>query len=313
MASDTFGPKTSLRAAQCHSVGDAAGTSGSASHRRSRPASLSQDLGIDGRRKILRDDADQAAMRIRPCCGWRRATSTTGRPNTAESDLLLLSALRFGDFARPPRGARLQATPQAQRTGSLRILLALGRGVPNEGGRSFPQTPETGQACVGDQLARQWQLIQRLAKQQAPERHLDDLAEELEVREVAPCTAISTHSCYAGFPVVSEKRDGRTYYRFLDSFRLGDVPFTPGRSAGPGLRRGSAANVLEGTVFHDSIGSALGEDPRQSRPGTFGEYLARLGRVLPCPAGAPQELRALSRHHPARSTMRSMAQRDRPA
>ena len=32
---------------------------------------------------------------------------------------------------------------------------------------------------------------------------------------------------YAGFPVVSEKCDGRVYYRFLETFRLGDVPFTP--------------------------------------------------------------------------------------
>jgi predicted DNA-binding transcriptional regulator YafY len=84
--------------------------------------------------------------------------------------------------------------------------------------------------------------------------------------------------------VVSEKRDGRVYYRFLESFRLGDVPFTPDEilalAFGEDLLR-----VLEGTVFHDSIRSAL----RKIRAGLgpeLAEYLGRLGesfRVLPGP------------------------------
>ena len=61
---------------------------------------------------------------------------------------------------------------------------------------------------------------------------------------------------YAGFPVVSERRDGRVFYRFLDTFRVGDVPFTPDEilalAFGEDLLR-----VLEGTVFQDSIASAL--------------------------------------------------------
>jgi predicted DNA-binding transcriptional regulator YafY len=89
---------------------------------------------------------------------------------------------------------------------------------------------------------------------------------------------------YAGFPVVSEKRDGRTYYRFLDSFRLGDVPFTADEvlalAFGEDLLR-----TLEGTVFHDSIRSAL-RKIRASLGPELSEYLARLGesfRVLPGP------------------------------
>ena len=77
----------------------------------------------------------------------------------------------------------------------------------------------------GDQLARQWQLIQRLAKSRGG-AHLDALAEELG------CVRRTLYRdldalMFAGFPVVSEKRDGRVYYRFLETFRLGDVPFTP--------------------------------------------------------------------------------------
>ena len=89
---------------------------------------------------------------------------------------------------------------------------------------------------------------------------------------------------YAGFPVVSEKRDGHVYYRFLDSFQLGDVPFTADEilalAFGEDLLRS-----LEGTVFHDSIRSALGKIRAGLGP-ELGAYLERLGesfRVLPGP------------------------------
>jgi len=109
----------------------------------------------------------------------------------------------------------------------------------------------------GDQLARQWQLIQRLAKSRSGAA-LDDLAEELG------CVRRTVYRdldalMFAGFPVVSERREGRVYYRFLDTFRLGDVPFTP-----------------------DEI-LAL----------AFSEDLLR-----PRATGTAQELRAVSRHDP---------------
>ena len=70
----------------------------------------------------------------------------------------------------------------------------------------------------GDQLARQWQLIQRLANSRAG-LHLDQLAEELG------CVRRTVYRdldalMFAGFPVVSEKRDNRSYYRFVDTFQL---------------------------------------------------------------------------------------------
>ena len=98
---------------------------------------------------------------------------------------------------------------------------------------------------------------------------------------------------YAGFPVVSERRDGRVFYRFLDSFGLGDVPFTPDEVLalvfGEDLLR-----PLEGTVFHDSIRSALDEDPRRARP--RGGGLRRRGsasRSASCP-GPTSATRAIA-------------------
>lgn len=134
----------------------------------------------------------------------------------------------------------------------------------------------------GDQLARQWQLIQRLAKSRSGVP-LDSLAEDLG------CVRRTVYRdldalMFAGFPVVSEKRDGRAHYRFLESFRLGDVPFTPDEVLALAFSE-DLLRTLEGTVFHDSIHSALGKIRAGLGP-ELSEYLARLAgsfRVLPGP------------------------------
>ncbi|HKJ24759.1 MAG TPA: HTH domain-containing protein, partial [Myxococcota bacterium] len=134
----------------------------------------------------------------------------------------------------------------------------------------------------GDQLARQWRLIQRLAKSRAGATP-DDLADDLG------CVRRTVYRdldalMYAGFPVVSEKRDGHVYYRFLESFAIGDVPFTPDEvlalAFGEDLLR-----TLEGTVFHDSVQSALAKIRAGLSP-ELSHFLERLGesfRVLPGP------------------------------
>jgi len=142
----------------------------------------------------------------------------------------------------------------------------------------------------GDQLARQWQLIQRLAKSRAG-CGLDELVDDLG------CVRRTIYRdldalMFAGFPVISEKRDGRSYYRFLDTFSLGDVPFTPDEILALAFSE-DLLRILEGTVFHDSIASAL----RKIRAGLspeLAEYLARLGesfRVLPGPHKSYAHLR----------------------
>lgn len=134
----------------------------------------------------------------------------------------------------------------------------------------------------GDQLARQWQLIQRLAKSRSG-IGLDELASELD------CVRRTVYRdldalMYAGFPVTSEKRDSRVFYRFLESYRLGDVPFTPDELLALAFSE-DLLRVLEGTVFHDSIASALAKIRAGLGP-ELTNYLSRLTdafRVLPGP------------------------------
>jgi len=159
----------------------------------------------------------------------------------------------------------------------------------------------------GEQLSRQWQLIQRLGHSRYG-AGLDELAGELG------CTRRTVYRDldalqYAGFPVVSEKRDGRVFYRFLDSFRLGDVPFTTDEilalAFGEDLLR-----TLEGTVFHESIRSAM-KKIRATLSPELAEYLERLGdafRVLPGPhkryASQRETIQQLNQAVLARKTVR---------
>jgi len=134
----------------------------------------------------------------------------------------------------------------------------------------------------GDQLARQWQLIQRLASSRSGVG-LDDLARDLE------CVRRTIYRdldalMYAGFPVVSERRDGRVYYRFLESFKLDHVPFTPDEILALAFSE-DLLQTLEGTVFHDSIHSALAKIRAGLGP-ELSSYLTRLTesiRVMPGP------------------------------
>ncbi len=134
----------------------------------------------------------------------------------------------------------------------------------------------------GDQLARQWLLIQRLARSRAG-IGLDELAQELDCVRRTVYRDLDALQ-YAGFPVLSEKREGRVYYRFLDSFRLGDVPFTSDEILALAFSE-DLLRTLEGTVFHDSIHSALAKIRAVLSP-DLASYLAKLGqsfRVLPGP------------------------------
>ena len=134
----------------------------------------------------------------------------------------------------------------------------------------------------GDQLARQWRLIQRLARSRFGVG-LDELASDLE------CTRRTVYRdldalMYAGFPVTSEKRDTRVYYKLLDEFQLGDVPFTPDELLALAFSE-DVLQTLEGTVFHDSIHSALGKI-RASLGPELAEFLGRFReafQVVPGP------------------------------
>ena len=134
----------------------------------------------------------------------------------------------------------------------------------------------------GDQLSRQWQMIQRLARSRGGVG-LEELAEELG------CVRRTVYRdldalMYAGFPVTSEKRDGKAYYRFLETFQMGQVPFTPDELLALAFSE-DLLKTLEGTVFHDSIRAALTKIRAGLGP-ELSAYLERLSdgfRVLPGP------------------------------
>lgn len=128
----------------------------------------------------------------------------------------------------------------------------------------------------GDQLARQWQLIQLLARRRYGVG-LEDLAAELGVVRRTVYRDLDALQ-FAGFPVTSEKRDGRVYYRLLESFKLGDAPFTADEVLALAFS-GDLLRTLEGTVFHDSIRSALAKI-RSSLGPELNAFLTRLSEAI---------------------------------
>jgi len=142
----------------------------------------------------------------------------------------------------------------------------------------------------GDQLARQWQLIQLLARSRAGVG-IDRLVDELE------CTRRTLYRDldalrYAGFPVIDEKRDGRVFYKFIEKYGLGDAPFTPDEVVALALSA-DLLSVLEGTLFYDSIQSALNKLRANLGPEVT-EYLGTLRdslRVIPEPHKSYSESR----------------------
>jgi predicted DNA-binding transcriptional regulator YafY len=159
----------------------------------------------------------------------------------------------------------------------------------------------------GDQLARQWKLIQLLAKARYGVA-LDALAEELGCNRRTVYRDLDA-LMFAGFPITSGRRDGRVFYRVIEGFRLGDTPFTPDELLALGFSE-DLLRSLEGTVFHDSIESALAK-VRASLGPELAAFLARLResfRVLPGPhknyADLADVIRALNQAVLERRTVR---------
>jgi len=159
----------------------------------------------------------------------------------------------------------------------------------------------------GEQLSRQWKLIQLLAKARYGVV-ADSLADELECNRRTIYRDLDA-LMFAGFPITSERRDGRVFYRVIEGFKLGDTPFTPDELLALGFSE-DLLRSLEGTVFHDSIQSALAKIRASLGPELAG-FLTRLResfRVLPGPhknyADLADVIRALNEAVLARRTVR---------
>ncbi|MBW2241313.1 MAG: WYL domain-containing protein [Deltaproteobacteria bacterium] len=146
----------------------------------------------------------------------------------------------------------------------------------------------------GDQLARQWRLIQRLTRSHYGVG-LDDLAGDLEVTRRTVYRDLDA-LMYAGFPVTSEKRDGRVFYRLYESFELGDAPFTADEVLALAFGE-DLLGILQGTVFHDSIRSAMAKVRASLGPEltAFLEQLRNSFRIQPGPHKKYDELRDVIR------------------
>lgn len=146
----------------------------------------------------------------------------------------------------------------------------------------------------GDQLARQWRLIQRLARSHYGVG-LDELALDLEVTRRTIYRDLDA-LMYAGFPVTSEKRAGRVFYRLYESFELADAPFTADEVLALVFAEDLLA-ILEGTVFHDSIRSAMAKVRASLGPEliSFMERLQQGFRILPGPHKRYDQLRDVIR------------------
>ena len=116
----------------------------------------------------------------------------------------------------------------------------------------------------GEQLSRQWKLIQLLAKARYGVV-ADSLAGELACNRRTVYRDLDA-LMFAGFPITSERRDGRVFYRVIDGFRLGDTPFTPDELLALGFSE-DLLRVLEGTVFHDWHVEGLANVEAAARPG----------------------------------------------
>jgi predicted DNA-binding transcriptional regulator YafY len=159
----------------------------------------------------------------------------------------------------------------------------------------------------GDQLARQWRLIQLLGRRRYGVG-LDEAAEELECNRRTVYRDLDALQ-YAGFPVTSEKRDGRVFYRLLESFELGEAPFTTDELIALAFS-GDLLKALEGTVFHDSIQSALAKIRASLGPELAGflSHLKEHFSVLPGPhkrySDASETIRSLNEAMLAQRTVR---------
>jgi predicted DNA-binding transcriptional regulator YafY len=129
----------------------------------------------------------------------------------------------------------------------------------------------------GDQLARQWKIVQIMLTSRMG-KSAGDLAAELDCH---PRTVYRDLSALqeAGFPIYTEKVDGRSLWSFLDTIKHHfPIPFSLPELMALYFGR-DVLKVLKGTVFFDSLQS-LFEKVRTTLPPESKQYLAQLEKSL---------------------------------
>ena len=129
----------------------------------------------------------------------------------------------------------------------------------------------------GDQLARQWRIIQSLITSRLG-KSVYDLAEDLEChtrtvyRDLAALQA-------AGFPVYTNMVEGKSIWSFLDTAKHNiPIPFNLTELMALYFSRGMMG-VLKDTVLYDSLES-LFEKKKITLPPAYIEYLKQIEKSL---------------------------------
>jgi predicted DNA-binding transcriptional regulator YafY len=129
----------------------------------------------------------------------------------------------------------------------------------------------------GDQLARQWRIIQTLITSRHG-KSVADLAADLQCHTRTVYRDLEALQA-AGFPVYTERADGKNLWCLLDSAKHSiPIPFTLPELMALYFSRGMMG-VLKDTVFYDSLVS-LFEKIKTTLPDEYITYLGQIEKSL---------------------------------
>lgn len=129
----------------------------------------------------------------------------------------------------------------------------------------------------GDQLSRQWKIIQILmAVTRGKTKH--DLAAELECHHRTVYRDLEALQA-AGFPLITEQRDNRTYWSIMEGTRQQmPLPLSLTELMALYFSR-NMLKVLQGTAIYESL-TSLFEKVKATLPQTYSQYLEKLEHSL---------------------------------
>jgi len=129
----------------------------------------------------------------------------------------------------------------------------------------------------GDQLARQWKIIQTLMSSRRG-KSATELARELGCHSRTIYRDLEALQ-YAGFPFYTEQKEGKSQWSLMDSARQNiPIPFNLTELLALYFSRGMM-KVLRNTVFYDSLES-LFEKIKATLPDEYIHYLGRIENSL---------------------------------
>jgi len=125
----------------------------------------------------------------------------------------------------------------------------------------------------GDQLARQWKIIQILISTRQG-KSATEMARHLGCHSRTIYRDLEALQ-YAGFPIYTEKKEGKSQWSLLDTAKKNiPIPFNLAELMALYFSRGMM-KVLRDTVFYDSLES-LFEKIKATLPSEYIEYLGRI-------------------------------------